>query len=65
MSARSSEDKDQPADLAALMREALRARKAGNAGGPQGGGEADRRGGKVRGDDKGNRHVRQYAFRRS
>jgi hypothetical protein len=64
MSAQSSEDKDQPADLAALMREALRARKAGNAGGPRAG-EANRRGGKVRGDDKGNRHVRQYAFRRS
>jgi hypothetical protein len=64
MSERSSEKSDQPVDLAELMRESLRARKAGNAGGPHAG-ETHRRGGKVRGDDKGGKHVRQYAFRRS
>ena len=64
MSDNSSEKSDQSVDLAELMRETLHARKADNAGGPHAG-EAHRRGGKVRGGDKGSKHVRQYAFRRS
>jgi hypothetical protein len=64
MSDHPSEKSDHSVDLAELMRESLRARKAGNAGGPHAG-EAHRRAGKVRGGDKGNKHVRQYAFRRS
>jgi hypothetical protein len=64
MSDHTSEKPDHPVDLAELMRESLRARKAGSDGGPHAD-VAHRRGGKVRGGDKGSKHVRQYAFRRS
>ncbi|HEU5110172.1 MAG TPA: hypothetical protein VFT95_16655 [Micromonosporaceae bacterium] len=66
MSERSSEQpsESRPVDLAELMRESLRDRHAGNAGGPHAG-EGRRRGGKVREGGQGGHHVRQYAFRRS